>query len=305
MSNREPQIEDYLFFLGIPIGLIALFIAFQIDWPDNPQQWAGGKAPAELFALIFTPLGAVAAVVGLIINARSTRRTLQHSNRALLLATFQKAAELLASKAVSTQIAGVALLDQCSSEDQDSLGEPSVRALRAFVTDSARTDYETAEKALNSAPDKRPTIPPTSLSVSHAIRVLSGMAARAPTVLISGKFVLNSPLLSNITFFDFTLKDLSIRNAIFNNCHFMRATFKNVDLNGRTLARASFSDCDFHETNITLHLDNTNLLVGRDRLDFTNCTADEASRINGVLMSNWLKKAVGEDVEGAGEDAGQ
>lgn len=292
MSEKEPSDLDFVFFVSIPLGILLLLILFQIDWPSTPQEWSGGKAPAELFALIVTPLGGLAAIAGLIVNARSTRRALQHSNRAMLLGTFQKAADLLSSEKASTQIAGVSLMDQCSAEAPN-LAEPAIRAVRTFVSDGTRADIAAALVRVRKPPEQREALTiESSLSVAHALRVLPAMAARAPGTLIDGQLVINGMLFATLKFHDLDLTNLSVRNTVVDGCSFHSCKFSNVFMGAKIGDAIDFTDCSFSKCDIVISHGDTGKAVkpGDYLVRFRNCVFDEKTRINGLSGEEWLSK---------------
>jgi hypothetical protein len=277
----------YTPFLWIPFAAVAMLALAQIPWPHSLLEWQGTKAPVDVLSSVVTPITALVAVVGLIINGRSANRTFELSRTSQLISTFQKAAEMMNSGAESTSSAGIALMQEIAYANP-ALKVPVLETLEAYISERDQTDWNAAPENF-SAPSIH-SVPSSRGSCLRAIRCASFIHFPGATKPL----VINRPYLARYSVpEDSTFGALHISNArihffTFFGSYFTGSTFvaeigENVIFDGCRFAGASFHLTDLSGQAIEPEQS--------DRVAFIN-TADHTNfSINGIAFEQWQERA--------------
>jgi hypothetical protein len=258
----------------------------EISWPRTLADWQGSKAPIEVLANVVTPITALVAVIGLIINGRAANRTFEHSRNSQLISTFQKAAEMLNSGSEATSSAGIALLQEIAFANEG-LKVPVLDTLEGYINEKDAADWLAAPTTFIGSIY---SVPMSRASCLRAIRSASFIHFPKAT----GPLIINRPYLVRYNYpTGSTLGGLSLANARLHYFTFFGCFFTGSTVTAQIGENVLFDKCNF--AGATFYL---NDLFGVPiepedsyRVAFVNSQQREGFTVNGLSIDDWEKRA--------------
>jgi hypothetical protein len=267
---------------------VAIFAILWIGMSQLP--WgviAGGKSPAEVFALLLGPLGALAAIFALYLNFRTADRTFRLTLRGQRLSTFQKGAEMLNEASEPSSNAGVAVLRSVAEEDP-AFTDAVCAALASFATATERTKWQgSLADFATMGPHDIVGSSPAAMRAVEAVSLL-----HFPRLGPLG-YPINRPYFASYEYNDGRFGALSMRNARFHHVVFNGCFFTRTRVSGRVGQALIFTNCYFSGANFTLHgLDDKPIQPEEsDRVAFVNANEFEGFAVNEIPFTEWQRRA--------------
>lgn len=277
----------YAPFLWIPFAAAAIYALGQIPWPSTIADWQGTKAPIEVLSNIVTPITALVAVVGLIVNGRSANRTFEHSRTSQLISTFQKAAEMMNSGAEGTSSAGIAIMQEIAFANPG-LKVPVLDTLEAYINERDAADWDAAPVSF-----AEPSIRNVPISRGSCLRALRSVSfinfpdARAPVVI-------NRPYLARYSVpTGSTFGALNISNARIHFFTFFGSQFTGTILTAYIGENVVFDGCNFGGATFYLNDMAGNPIEpeASHQVAFVNTGIRDNFTINGIAFEDWERRA--------------
>ena len=248
MNDSDQPWKTVAFFVAIVAGIAVLLVIFVIDWPRSWEAWGGGvQSPAEVFASILTPIGALVAIAGLAWNIRNSDRTLRQSQQAEQASRFKIACEMLGSPQQSISIAGGYLLRATANAAPEQYLSTAIDVLAAFVAEADLPTKELVEAGdVRSFPisDARTT---NSLEILSSLRPATGWPDGAA---IKGKLPIGRVYVGQRVVHELRLSDTLLTRWVLHQTTFANCDFSNSELVFVLGHSVVFRDCLM--TNTTL-----------------------------------------------------
>jgi uncharacterized membrane protein len=256
--------------------------------------WSGGMAPVQIIASTVTPIGAMVAVVGLIINGRAANKTLEHSIQAERAARFQKACELSASGNTVSKSGGQFLMSKLAVEAPEDYLFVVLNTLDSIIMEG---DVETRRTCgYFDYPKTRSDPPPRSSSVSSdVLEAVSRVQKQVPNWKAvyakegATEVNLNCLFISAIMMTDLQLEALYLNKFVFGRLIFEKIKFGNSVFDGLIYGLAEFVECDLRNSTFIVIGPDLQPLTPHDNLLVLRDCKTEGTTINGHSYDDWMK----------------
>jgi hypothetical protein len=227
--------------IAIFLGIVGLLAVFLIPWPREPSGWVvappNGKAPVEVLALVITPLGALATLVGVAVTAYYTHRNFRQAQRLAQTSQFETSADLLANKALSANSSGIYIMTASARDNPVRFWQAAQYAITAYLTESTSVRHRYLRQCQRQheswrGDGPRPAVPDPEDSPYSMIYAMNGLSQLRwieldqPASVDLGErhiegndFVLDFASFTGSQFGRFKLQNVFVGKAFFLGCH--------------------------------------------------------------------------------------
>ncbi|WP_193337461.1 hypothetical protein [Devosia beringensis] len=277
-------------------GIMLAGMVLGITWPDEFKStgfWIGDAG-------VLTTLTIGAGIVGLVLNNRTSNKTLRQAQIAEIAGRFQRGVELLASSDVASRMGGIHILRDVAGQAPQQYHYATIDTLSGFMATRTRPQYDAfyrCEMAFQRKEDPPDTdialaFRNTEADVVLAFRTIGEMrlstsANEEKAGQWSRKIRIERVLLCvvEVDFGDFT--DVLFRGCIFASCTFRSCSFARALIKCRLPYKNTFEDCDLRGADVDRNtgdwkidqelvlelcdLRETRIVIGTPRLRVNRC----------------------------------